>query len=139
MFSVRRSRAHREELRDEGEEQSTEPTRKQKFAPDPGGFGRKEWQQHQCTHLLFRTWCEQCMRGRAMASHRRHRQRDQHRIATIHMDYMFMGTEEDENTAPILVIKDDVSGATMSMLVPSKGNSTPWVHETIVSFVDFLG
>ena len=41
-------------------------------------------------------------------------------------------SNDDDKTIPILVAKDNISMATMSMLVPAKGDAAPWVHKSII-------
>eukprot|EP00973_Karenia_brevis_P047849 6640967-Karenia_brevis.AAC.1 len=46
---------------------------------------------------------------------------------------------EGEETIPILVARDQKSGATMAMWVPSKGTSSSWVTRRICTWIDGLG
>eukprot|EP00973_Karenia_brevis_P069531 9667778-Karenia_brevis.AAC.1 len=55
------------------------------------------------------------------------------------MDYMFMGPEGQKDKITILVARDQRSGATMSMWVPSKGTESKWVVRRVASWIDGLG
>ena len=47
----------------EEEEHPAEEARRAKKARDPGAPTRAEVEEHAATHLPFRIWCEECVRG----------------------------------------------------------------------------
>ena len=58
-------RATDEERRDEQEdEEDGEEGRKGKGLPSPPIVSRKEREEHELTHLPYRSWCPQCVRAR---------------------------------------------------------------------------
>ena len=59
-------------------------------------------------------------------------------------DYCFMtgqdqGVEHQPGKSPILVIREVRTGATMSMIVPCKGDTVKWVVERCAKWIDDLG
>lgn len=64
-------------------------------------------------HAVFRSWCPNCVKGKAVTfGHRRSKDKEEDKVPTISIDYMFMGDgqeEKEEKGNPILVIKDHTS------------------------------
>ena len=79
---------------------------------NPGRPTKQEVAEHCVTHWPFRSWCRHCVMGRASASpHRSRTEGDREfsreRIPTISVDYCFMGTAADDESAhssPVLII-----------------------------------
>ncbi len=55
------------------------------------------------------------------------------------MDYCHLGQSDEKDKAAVLVMKDSRSKTTMSMMVPGKGLSAPWVAKRAAKFIDHLG
>ena len=41
--------------------------------PDPGQPSKADREQHELTHIPFRSWCVHCVRGRGQSDHHAHR------------------------------------------------------------------
>lgn len=90
---------------------------------DPGKPSGKEIEEHNATHLPYRSWCPICVRGRAVGiAHRKNREgRSESEFPHIVFDYCFMGREEEDETIAIQVMKDTRSKAWFAHVVPKKG------------------
>ena len=99
----------------------------------------KEVEDHERTHLPYRSWCKHCVRGRAKSTP----QWDQTaldedcEVPTISWDYMYLNDEHEQNKnkneeeldnqkdgmegLPILVWADSLSKGAMAFFVPNKG------------------
>ena len=79
-----------------------------------------EVDEHNMTHLPYRSWCTHCVLGRGEA-HPHHKSGDEERdVPELHMDYCFMGKVE-EKAQPILVVKERDTRMMCSMLMGEKG------------------
>ena len=64
-----------------------------------------EVDEHNMTHLPYRSWCTHFVRG-CGETHPRHKSGDEARdVPELLMDYCFMG-KVDEKAQPILVVKE---------------------------------
>ena len=97
-----------------------EPLEK-KMASDVKTPSRSEIEEHEKTHLPFRSLCKCCVKGRGVASPHASIKED-HRAPQVVMDYCFPLAK-----VTILGVKHVMSGATVSMLVPKKGGSMNWI------------
>ena len=91
---------------------------------DPGQPTAMEHQEHMTTHRPFRSWCKFCVMGRGVnAPHRRsNAQDDLDGMPQVSMDYE---RDSEEQTPPVLVIRERRHKMTWAMLVPRKGNRVP--------------
>ena len=97
-----------------------------------------ERDQHDLTHLPFRSWCAHCVRGCGQ-THPHHRVvRDVDAVPEIHVDYCFMGKKQ-EKAQPILVVRDRDTKMTLSFLVREKGAVDMHVVKRILAFLKELG
>ena len=103
---------------------------------------KKQREEHERTHLPYRSWCEDCVRARARnAPHHKQKAEDpleEIKVPRIHMDYFFMSREDEKASSnPILVIVDEKSGSRYARLVGKKGLSgdgeMDWLVEDIVT------
>ena len=72
---------------------------------DPREPTKEEKEDHEKTHMPFRSWCRHCVRGRGKEEACRKTDRA-HEIAELHLDFMSMGDEETEKTKAMLVVKE---------------------------------
>ena len=94
--------------------------------------------EHELTHLPFRSWCAHCVRGCGQ-THPHHRvARDLDAVPELHVDYCFMGKKE-EKAQPILVARDRDTKMTLSFLVKEKGAVDMYVVKRIMAFLKELG
>ena len=118
---------------------------------------RREVQEHELTHIPYRSWCVHCVRGagRSDAHRRRARQdeeeREQH-MTTWSIDYAFMidngdlCTKEemervgwDKTRDTVLVSEDLATGGIRAHLVLANGNGDPWIAGKIKDDVEEFG
>ena len=107
--------------------------------PQPRLPSRQEAQEHELTHIPYRSWCVHCVRraGRSDAHRRRTRQDEEERghMTTWSIDYAFMidngdlcTREEmervgwDKTRDTVLVSEDLATGGIRAHLVLAKGN-----------------
>ena len=106
--------------------------------PDPKVPTLAEVEEHNMTHLPYRSWCTHCVRGRGESHPHRRIGEEDRSIPELHMDYCFMG-KADEKTQPVLVMKDRDTGMMCSMLVKEKGAADEYVIKRIIAFIKELG
>ena len=73
------------ELDEKEDEEDCAPVR---LAPDPGAPTAEEVENHRTTHLPYRSWCEDCVKGRG--SGERHRSGPAGRVPVIACDYLIV-------------------------------------------------
>ena len=118
---------------------------------------RQEVQEHELTHIPYRSWCVHCVRGagRSDAHRRRPRQdeeeREQH-MTTWSIDYAFIIDNGDLCTREVmervgwvktrdsvLVSEDLATGGIRAHLVLAKGNGDPWIAGKIKDDIEEFG
>ena len=72
-------------LDDVEDEEECAPVR---LAPDPGEPTAEEVESHRTTHLPYRSWCEDCVKGRG--SGEQHRSGPAGRVPVISCDYLLV-------------------------------------------------
>ena len=108
-----------------------EPLEK-RVAPNVKTPKKSEIEEHEKTHLPFRSWCKCCVKGRGVASPHTSVLRDDPKAPQVDIDYCFPRAK-----VTILGIKHSLSGATVSILVPMKGGSIAWVSKHIKNLIDY--
>ena len=89
-----------------GDNSEDEGRRAPRKVAEPRMPTHAEIQEHNITHLPYRSWCIHCVRGRGeQAGHRRQEARPENAFPEVHMDYCFMGRKSDD-AQPILVARD---------------------------------
>ena len=82
------------EVESDAEENEAEPL---KVKADVCMPSAAEVEEHRTTHLPYRSWCRECVEGRALGEKRYCQGRqDEHKIATIGIDYFYMTEHSDE-------------------------------------------
>ena len=104
---------------------------------DPKLPSKAEVEEHQKTHLPFRSWCRHCVRGRGVEEPHR-RQTAEVGMPEIHLDFMFMGEEGEERKWTILVAKERSTKMTMASVVPSKSSGV-FAARRVVAFMREIG
>ena len=139
----------KEEVEVEGAESA-----KPKLLRSPGMPSRREWEEHQLTHLPFRDWCPHCVQCRSQNNpHRRSAQDDKDEeeknrsMTTVAFDYAYLNEKmnkitEDEydklrskgerTNKPIVVVHDRKSGGVAAHAVESKGTGDKWACPRII-------
>jgi len=87
---------------------------------------QRQREEHERTHLPYRSWCEDCVRSRARnAPHHKKAAEDpfeEIKVPRVHMDYFFMSREDEAASSnPMLVVLDERSGSRYARLVGRKG------------------
>ncbi len=87
-------------------------------------LNKKEAEEHNFDHAVFRIWCPHCAKGRAEVCGHKKREGDGGDAPTVSLDYICMRSEqekEEENGMPIIVVKDNTTKTLMAKVVPTKG------------------
>ena len=103
--------------------EESEETRRPKHRALPANVSKEEFDVHQLTHLPFRSWCDHCVKGKAVDD--AHRPRiDPHRgEAKMGMDYFFLARATDpQHAKAVLNCLDFQSGAVFSAMVVKGGD-----------------
>ena len=105
---------------------------------DPKEPKKQEREEHEKTHLPFRSWCRHCIRGRGKeAAHRK--QEGGGGLPEVHFDVAFMGDEADAgNTVPMLVVRAKEDRMTLATAVPRK-SAGEFVVSRVIAFLKEIG
>ena len=98
----------------------------------------QEIDEHNLTHLPYRSWCCHCVRGKGKTMEHRKGQHEKI-VKELHVDYCFMGCKGETATRCIVVAKDFHSKSVMSSVVPLKGASHEYPARRIIAFIKELG
>ena len=81
---------------------------------------KAEREMHELTHVPCRSWCERCVRGCG--------ERVRHEVGKemleqteVHMDFFFVGDEDQHEKLTVLAARERTTSMTMSTVAPSKG------------------
>ena len=89
------------EIKDEVEE--AEPL---KVAPSPKQPSPADVELHRTTHWPYRSWCEECVKGRGLGEQRgTHAGRD-HEVPIVGLDYFYMTEKGLENRSDLAYAND---------------------------------
>ena len=89
-----REESRNEEIGDEDQDEEHQKARARATSDLPS---RREVEEHNSTHIPFKSWCNHCLRGRRSAHKRRHNEGegvDDRAVTTYSIDFMHF-TEED--------------------------------------------
>ena len=64
----------------------------------PPNVSKEEYDSHQLTHLPFRSWCDHCVKGKAVDDAHRPRIDPHRREAKMGMDYFFLARRQTLST-----------------------------------------
>ena len=107
---------------------------------DPGAPTPKEVDQHNATHLPFRSWCPHCLSGKAQDQHHKKREeQDEKQIPEIVLDYVFLASADDEETIPIQVARDRRTQMLFAHVVPRKGMVSQHGADAMEKDIEKLG
>ena len=73
---------------------------------DPRQPSQKEKEEHEMTHLPFRSWCRHCIMERGREEDCRKSMEEERQVPEVHLDYMFMGDEKEGKTLAFLVARE---------------------------------
>lgn len=112
--------------------------------PNPVLPSKADVEEHELTHLPYRSWCAHCVRAKGRAADHK-KQEERHReVREFHMDYCFMGTKAVKDSLnpklnAILAVKEKETKMIMGTFVPKKGATHEFVAKRVVAFIDELG
>ena len=123
---------------DEGGETARELKKLRRRHPLPSA---KEREEHLRTHLPFRTWCEQCMAGRGIATGHKPRAREDgdEAVPTIGYDYCFLRNAPGEPSVSVIVSKDRATRSISAHAVPCKGAGVEWAVDQAIKDLKKIG
>ena len=112
--------------------------RKVKKIQDPKAPTKEEREEHEKTHLPFRSWCKHCIRGREKQLPH-HEGAQETLMSEVHMDYGFLGKEDEAmKTVPMLVVKERTSKMLMAATVPKKRTGS-YIQKRVIGFLNEVG
>ncbi|CAE8634939.1 unnamed protein product [Polarella glacialis] len=127
-----------EQLAEQGAYEAEEATNA-KVLKDPRQPTQQEVEEHCATHLPFRSWCSQCVRGRKKnPAHYNQKRVAAGSVPSVHLDYCFL-RDGDEELLTVIVVRDKITGATFAAAVSKKGSADENVVEQTAEFVRRLG
>ena len=126
-----------EDSRDKGEDglfgqeeepEEVEETRQGKTGAPPQGSSAEHMRVQRLTHYPFRSWCPQCVAGRAKSwPHFRQEVGDDGEVPTICFDYCFLGDHPGGESVPVLVGRGKRTKMMIAHVVPVKGGGVDWL------------
>ena len=138
--------AEQDEREVEAEEEDSEEAGKRNVLKmmNPRRPSQDEVDEHEITHIPFRSWCRHCVLGRGKEAPHKKMDGAAVDMPEIHWDFMFLGEENDaKNTVAILVAKERTTKMGMSSVVPNKSTgaflcrrSLAYMHEVGVASGD---
>ena len=96
-----------------------EESRVPKRMQNPMLPSKAEREMHELTHVPFRSWCEHCVRGRG-ESVRHEAGKEMPEQTEVHMDFFFIGDEDQNEKLTVLAARERTTRMTMSTVAPSK-------------------
>ena len=99
---------------------------------------QREREHHILTHLPFRDWCEDRIKGKANECNFTSIEHDPNCLPCFHADCMFMAEEKTDGTTPILTFKDDDQKSVFATVVPSKAVND-FTQNQILEDIDTTG
>ena len=112
-----------EEELEEGEE-----AREGKTRALPKGPSAEQMRIHRLTHYPFRSWCPQCVAGRAKSwPHFRQEVDEVGEVPTICFDYCFLRDHPGGESVPVMVGREKRSKMMLAHVVPFKGGGVDWL------------
>ena len=100
----------------------------------------KEREEHERTHMPFRSWCPSCVAGRGLDHRHVSKPPDEHdQRKEVCYDYCFLRNERGGNWILVLVSKDKASKLLCAHVVPNKGAGVDWVVEQCLRDLERMG
>merc|ERR1712155_321583 len=96
-----------------------------KGMPIPLAVLKREREEHELTHLPYRSWCAHCVRGRGRSTaHKRKGDREKDETPRVAMDYFYMHSTVgnfEEDRSPIILMVNEATGERYARIVARKG------------------
>ena len=100
---------------------------------DPCQPSLQEKEEHEMTHLPFRSWCRHCTTERGREKDCRKTMEEERQFPEVHLDYVFMGDEKEGKTLAFLVAKERETRAVLSTVVPRK-TTGEWICRSLMAW-----
>ena len=95
--------------------------------------------EHELTHIPYRSWCPACVAGRGRSYSHHHEARDS-TVPVISADYLYFSDKgSTEKSLPTVVIRDRLSKAIFSHLLPAKGVGSAYPEKAVLRDLNWLG
>ena len=124
--------------REESDEWEEFGNRKVVRKHDPRQPSQQEKEEHEMTHLPFRSWCRQCIMWRGREEDCRKSMEEERQVPEVHLDYMFMGDEKEGKTLAFLVARERTTRAVLSTVVPRK-TTGEWICRRLMAWLREIG
>ena len=123
----------------EADEEVQKGVRKTAKLGEPREPTAEERNEHEMTHLPYRSWCRHCVRGRGKEAAHRKQGRSEGELHELHFDFAFMGEEEEPGQCiTMLVVRERQSRMTLATAVPSKSTGQ-FVVDRVMAFMKEIG
>ncbi len=90
------------------------------------------------THLPYRSWCVDDVRGEGRSMGHR-RSEGERGVRDVHLDSCFLGGADDEKTKTVIVVRDRDSKMVTASVVPVKVSSHQFPELRVRAFLSELG
>ena len=87
---------------------------------DPRQPSEQEMEEHEMTHLPFRSWCRHCIMGRGQEENCRKAIEEERQVPEVYLDCMFMGDEKEGKILAFLVARERETKAVLNTVIPRK-------------------
>ena len=117
----------------EEEFEEVEEAREGKTRAPPKGPSEEQVRVHRLTHCPFRSYCPQCVAGRAKSwPHFRQEVSDDGGVSTICFDYCFLRDHPGGESVPVLVGPEKRTKMMLVHVVPFKGGGVDWLVDQLI-------
>ena len=102
---------------------------------------RQEVEEHELTHIPFRSWCPACVAGKAKHwPHKRHDEQldEEEAVPSLHLDYWFMRDDSSEGSVSVIAFKEKFTRMHGAHVVKKKGVDNE-VAATIIKDIEKMG
>ena len=93
-------------------------------------------QEHNSTHLPYRSWCPICVQGRGKSAPH---QKQTSRKPSIQIDFAYLRGFQEEQTVPILTAIDIETGLCVTAMLPHKQQLFDYESNCIQTFIYEIG
>ena len=101
---------------------------------DPRQPCEQEKEEHEMTHLPFRSWCRHCIMERGREEDCGKSMEEGRQVPEVHLDYVFMGNEKEGTTLASTVARERETRAALSTVVPMK-TTGEWICRRLMAWL----
>ena len=139
---------------DDSDDQEVEGEKSTKIIRSPGTPSAKERQEHEVHHWPYRSWCDHCVKGRALGQPHRTVKGEyaESSVARVLMDYGYLHEEETVTTEEhgqkveakismtAMVMLETMCSSVWAYAIDAKGSSSlDWLARQVVSDLETVG